>query len=99
MASKLTVFGDSVNWGQGLLTQHKFSTLVRERLARNGTPLTVEMLAHSGATIGARGPATRTRIDGEVPVSSPTVMEQVASYDGDPDDVAMIVLNGGINDI
>ena len=48
MASKIAVFGDSVNWGQGLLPRHKFSTLVRERLARNGTPLTVEMLAHSG---------------------------------------------------
>jgi hypothetical protein len=99
MTSTIAVFGDSVNWGQGLLTQHKFSTLVRERLARNGTPLTVEMLAHSGATIGARGPAATARIDGEVPVSSPTVMEQVASYDGDPDEVAVIVLNGGINDI
>jgi hypothetical protein len=98
-ASKLTVFGDSVNWGQGLLAQHKFSTLVRQGLAKKGTHLSVEMLAHSGATIGARGPDTTEKIDAEVPVSSPTVMEQVASYDGDPDEVAMIVLNGGINDI
>jgi hypothetical protein len=98
-ASKIVVFGDSVNWGQGLLTQHKFSTLVREGLASPGTSLTVQMLAHSGATIGVRGPGTTTRIDGEVPVSSPTVMEQVALYDDDPDDVAVIILNGGINDV
>ena len=97
--SKIVVFGDSVNWGQGLLTPHKFSTLVSEGLARNGTSLTVRMLAHSGATIGVRGPATPTKIDGEVPVSYPTVMEQVASYDGDPGDVAVIILNGGINDV
>src|SRR5204863_7668729 len=98
-ASKIVVFGDSVNWGQGLLTQHKFSTLARNGLAGAGTSLTVQMLAHSGATIGVRGPDTPTRIDSEVPVSYPTVMEQVALYDDDADDVAVVILNGGINDV
>ncbi len=98
-ASRLVVFGDSVNWGQGLLTQHKFSTLVGGSLGANGATLTVEMMAHSGATIGVRGPATTTKIDGEVPVSYPTVWEQVTTYPHDPAEAAVIVVNGGINDI
>ena len=97
--SKIVVFGDSVNWGQGLRTPHKFSTLVRDALARSGRDLTVRMYAHSGATIGLRGPDTPGKIDGEVPVSYPTLLEQVASCDDRPDDVAVIILNGGINDI
>jgi len=98
-AAKLVVFGDSVNWGQGLLPKHKFSTLVAKTLAAKGRTLSVELLAHSGATIGMRGPDTKTRIDGEVPVSYPTVTEQVAAYAGDPDDVRVIIIDGGINDI
>ena len=97
--STLVVFGDSVNWGQGLLAPHKFSTLVKERLAARGVNLALYMAAHSGATIGVRGPTAIAGIDGEVPVSSPTLVEQVATYAGDPDDVAVIILNGGINDI
>ena len=97
--SRLVVFGDSVNWGQGLLAPHKFSTLARESLAARGLALTVQMVAHSGATIGVRGPTAIAGIDGEVPVSSPTLVEQVARYADDPDEVAVIILNGGINDI
>ena len=97
--SRLVVFGDSVNWGQGLRTSHKFSTLVRDSLTARGLALTVQMLAHSGATIGVRGPTAVARIDGEVPVSSPTLVEQVARYADDPDQTAVIILNGGINDI
>lgn len=97
--SRLVVFGDSVNWGQGLRTSHKFSTLVRDSLTARGLALTVQMLAHSGATIGVRGPTAVARIDGEVPVSSPTLVEQVARYADDPDETAVIILNGGINDI
>src|SRR5205823_1180078 len=93
------VFGDSVNWGQGLLTPHKFSTLVKESLATQGLNLGVQMVAHSGATIGVRGPTDVTTIDAEVPVSSPTLVEQVATYADDPDDVAVILVNGGINDV
>jgi len=36
--------------------------------------------------------------DGEVPVPQPTILQQVAGYDGDPDAVGIILLNGGIND-
>lgn len=97
--SNLVVFGDSVNWGQGLLAPHKFSTLVKEHLATRGLTLAVHMVAHSGATIGVRGPTAIAGIDGEVLVSSPTLVEQVATYADDPDDVAVIILNGGINDI
>ena len=60
--SKLVVFGDSVNWGQGLLTPHKFSTLVKKSLATQGLNLDVQMVAHSGATIGVRGPTDLTTI-------------------------------------
>ena len=97
--STLLVLGDSVAWGQGLLTENKFSTLVQENLNARGQTLTVTMLAHSGATIGIRGPTLASSDDGEVPVSFPTVVQQVAGFSGDPTDVALILLSGGINDV
>jgi hypothetical protein len=95
----LVVFGDSVPWGQGLLDQHKYAALVRDQLAAHGHDLTVRMVAHSGATIGIHGPDDLTASDGEVPIATPTILEQITTYGGDPANAAVVLLNGGINDV
>jgi lysophospholipase L1-like esterase len=97
--TQFVVFGDSVTWGQGLADPHKFSSLVRQSLAAAGRELTIEMLAHSGATIGYRGPDDVPHIDGEVPVASPTVFKQLLTYSGDPTAAAVVLVTGGINDV
>jgi lysophospholipase L1-like esterase len=91
--SQLVVFGDSVEWGQGLLDGQKFSSQLAKRLS-----LTVNMQAHSGATIGI-GDAHAGRCGPEVPLHYPTVVQQVQGFQGDPASVSWILVNGGINDI
>jgi hypothetical protein len=98
MAQLVTV-GDSVPWGQGLLQEHKYSHLVANAL-RGADPLLVEhLLAHSGAVIGAGLTVTTGRVHGEVPVGPPTIIEQIAGFAGDPADVPVVLVNGGINDV
>ena len=87
---KVTVVGDSVAWGQGLLDTHKYSSIVNQTLGLATPPL---MLAHSGATIGIRGATPFTAQSGEVPTSSPTVLEQVAAAP-DPADTQVVLMNG-----
>jgi hypothetical protein len=96
-ASGVFVGGDSVMWGQGLLPSQKFSTLVAERWT-GGTSLAPTVAAHSGATIGVGDATPYGPIDGEVPTSYPTILDQVAQFTGNPDDVGLVLLNGGIND-
>jgi hypothetical protein len=91
----LVVFGDSVPWGQGLQDGHKFSTIVKKAL--NLAPLVI--VAHSGARIGARDTKRTKPIDGEVPVPEPTILQQIEGYAGDPQAAALIIVNGGINDV
>jgi lysophospholipase L1-like esterase len=97
----LVVFGDSVAWGQGLLPQHKFSTLVTSSLAATHPGLNQVMLAHSGAVIGDGGGACSgpTSPSGEVPLSCPSIFQQLGKYQGDAASVPLVVLNGGINDV
>src|SRR5437762_2962827 len=92
---KVTVVGDSVAWGQGLLDTHKYGSIVNQTLGLATPPL---MLAHSGATIGIRGATPFTAQSGEVPTSSPTVLEQVTAAP-DPADAQVVLMNGGINDV
>jgi lysophospholipase L1-like esterase len=92
---KVTVVGDSVAWGQGLLDTHKYGSIVNQTLGLATPPL---MLAHSGATIGIRGATPFTAKSGEVPTSSPTVLEQVTAAP-DPADAQVVLMNGGINDV
>src|SRR5204863_6176047 len=61
---KVTVVGDSVAWGQGLLDAHKYGSIVNQALGIATPPL---MLAHSGATIGIRGATPFSAKSGEVP--------------------------------
>ena len=98
----LVVLGDSVTWGQGLLDQHKFATLVAAGLNAKFPGITPAILSHSGAVIGraATCPAPpKPPIPGEVPESCPTILQQIPTYQGDPATVPVVILDGGINDI
>jgi hypothetical protein len=91
------VFGDSVNWGQGLRTPHKFSHAGQRRPWRGTQGLSRFGCMRTPAPPSVFEVPTRPgRSDGEVPVSYPTLLEQVASCDDRPEDVAVIILNGGI---
>jgi lysophospholipase L1-like esterase len=91
---KLLVIGDSVCWGQGLVESHKFSKIVAAAL---GAP-TPENFAHSAAIIGAQNSNVAAPVDGEVPVPLPSIIQQLLKCQ-DPNDVDLMIVNGGINDV
>ena len=75
--------GDSIMWGQGLLTENKFVTKVRNALAAQlGKEVTLSLRAHSGAITYQKSdnsvPEDRT-YDGEVPADGPTISHQIRS--------------------
>jgi hypothetical protein len=85
---RILVVGDSVAWGQGLLPQHKFTTLVANALATelNHRPVDIsDNFSHSGATIGLGDDAAMTPYgsekpgfaSGEIPSAYPTIWNQV----------------------
>ena len=75
---KVVVLGDSVMWGQGLFEPQKIHSLVAAELAQRGLIVHTILQAHSGAIIGEPDVVTnKPPIDGEVPVSEPTVFEQI----------------------
>ncbi|PYS92743.1 MAG: hypothetical protein DMF64_07745 [Acidobacteria bacterium] len=96
---RMVVLGDSVTWGQGLLTEEKFYSLVKRALTGTNGAQGCTVLAHSGATIGANVQTTEPRVDGEVPTSYPTIIQQCDAFTDAPDAVDFVLLNGGINDI
>ena len=98
---RMLVLGDSVPWGQGLLGQDKFHTLVAQKLpgGTGNPPLEKTVLAHSGATIGVGVNTNEGPLDGEVPTAYPTILEQVAQFNDSPETVDLILMNGGINDV
>ena len=97
MAFRMITLGDSVTWGQGLLEDEKFDRLVQEALKPlHPEGVTLERFAHSGAIIGPG--SGRTATGGEVPVSSPTVLEQLAQVPS-PGTADLVILNGGLNDV
>lgn len=87
----ILTLGDSVTWGQGLQDEHKF-----DRILASGKPLT--RLAHSGAILGSKGDSSTQKEHPEIPVGYPSVWQQIALVD-DWNDVDVVILNGGINDI
>jgi lysophospholipase L1-like esterase len=94
--------GDSVVWGQGLADEHKFSTkLVNWVNQWHGATMTAVKteFAHSGAVIGVGKPGGGLRLHGEVPTELPSIMEQVTFFNGHPQDIDLVVLDGGINDV
>lgn len=102
--------GDSVVWGQGLAHGDKFASLAHQRLTGETLP-EAAVNARSGAIIGPgdsceRGedPANhsddRTAVH-EVPYELPLIPEQLAAAadSTDPDDVELLFLDGGANDV
>lgn len=96
---RMVVLGDSVTWGQGLETPEKFHSLVKVALTGTDCTQSCTLVAHSGATIGAGVTTTHDTIDGEVPTSYPTIVQQCAAFTDSPETVDLVILNGGINDI
>ena len=93
--------GDSVVWGQGLTDGEKFSTqLVNWINQYHPTQNAYKtVMAHSGAIIGVGATVHQPPVDGEVPTAYPTILDQCAAVPGNPNDVDLVVLNGGINDV
>jgi len=96
---RMVVMGDSVTWGQGLETAEKFHSLVKLALTGTDCSQACTQLAHSGATIGAGVETTEAAVDGEVPTSYPTIMQQCAAFTDSREGVDLVLINGGINDV
>ena len=109
---RMLTLGDSVMWGQGLLDKNKFSHLVKKWLVdtKGIAGVDLKVMAHSGATITVDSKKDRDPkwvcMDGEVPRHNPTITKQVSLaaeyYCGQNiplEDVDLILLNGGINDL
>jgi lysophospholipase L1-like esterase len=99
---KVITLGDSVAWGQGLLSSEKFDHLAGQAMALTvgaADAVVVENRAHSGATIAESG---ELAVDialadwQEVPRSSPSIRSQSAEPDADADAVLLV---GGLNDV
>jgi lysophospholipase L1-like esterase len=95
--SRFVILGDSVTWGQGLNDSEKIHTIVAS--AMNFKPSDIILTAHSGAVIGATAKSTERAVNGEVPVPYPTILQQCRGFPGNNEDVALVVVNGGINDV
>jgi hypothetical protein len=97
------VFGDSVMWGGGLLENQKFYSLATNYLVSklNGIGMYTTVKAHHGAPIGASNTIVKPEIPGEMSTLYPTVTQQVQSMLSIPDanEVDLVFLNGGPNDI
>jgi hypothetical protein len=94
---RIIVLGDSVSWGQGLLPQHKFASLVAASIgaANSGDNF---MMAHSGAIIGVSKPDPTTSTNAEIPAPAPMIIDQVSQVQA-PETVDLVLLTGGINDV
>ncbi|HKD85502.1 MAG TPA: hypothetical protein VKB58_12195 [Terriglobales bacterium] len=94
--SRMVVLGDSVVWGQGLLTEHKFASLVAQALGSATPP---QFVAHSGAVIGIGRANAPGASSPEIPYAYPTILTQCNSFNDNPDSVDLVLVNGGINDV
>jgi lysophospholipase L1-like esterase len=101
---RMVVLGDSVMWGQGLLTKDKHHTLVADMLRSCNSSLTLNrtILAHSGAIIGAGQGNADSFCAGEVNRNFPTILHQLELFDAIASDrhaVNLVLMNGGANDV
>lgn len=102
----MIVLGDSVMWGQGLEDSQKFSTAVQQWVQAQfpGIEIRREVFAHSGAVIGPDGgdnSAPSPPKSGELPTGVPSVAKQMemAKTWFRPDQVDLVLMNGGANDV
>ncbi len=110
MCPQLLVIGTSILWGQGLPDKDKIHNRVIQLLQDRHifeSKLEAVFLAHSGATLGFKDDDSEDtreepRVHGEVPTDYPTLLQQLKEYETlgkDPNDVALILVEGGINDV
>ncbi|MFD2611598.1 IPT/TIG domain-containing protein [Paenibacillus gansuensis] len=97
----MLVIGDSVSWGQGMQEHEKYYSLVGAAIQANNGNLKqyTSVLAHSGATIGDGDTKTAAPVDGEVPTSYPTILQQCDLFTGRKDKVDLVLMDGGMNDV
>jgi len=94
----MLVLGDSIAWGQGLQEWNKFSSLVCDQLKYRPEylGLTRAVLARSGAIIGADAEREPPRaVSSEIPWYFPTIIQQCDRCAGNPDDVRLVLMDGG----
>jgi lysophospholipase L1-like esterase len=92
----MVVIGDSIAWGNGLNKEDKYPYLVADWLEEKlNKPVDVTVYAHSGATISGESGES---IDQNLNSGSPTLMDQ-ANNIKNKDDVDLILVSGGINDV
>lgn len=108
---EMVVLGDSIQWGQGLLEEWKFSELVRQTIERElGRPaILIHRFAHSGAVLSPvlHEPAANNfdpgTLMGELPSSIPSINAQLTALLNDPtinrNDIGLVLVDGGINDV
>ena len=94
----LAPLGDSVVWGQGLLKEQKYFSLVAASLNVNPANI-IQGLAHSGADIGRGQTKTGSLCHGEVPTGIPTIFQMLQSVPGKFPPKTLVLLSGGINDL
>ncbi|HUF31454.1 MAG TPA: SGNH/GDSL hydrolase family protein [Gemmatimonadaceae bacterium] len=105
----MLVIGDSIMWGQGLNEDSKFSTIVQRWLIDRlpGRAVVKHVFAHSGAHIKANeAEDAHPARAGEVPRDWPSITAQVsmaqkrlADLNVAPEEVGVVLLSGGINDV
>src|SRR5262245_15941504 len=95
---RIDTLGDSSPRGPAPMDAQKYATLLARALRSPATTVSIERVAHSGAVIGDQDSGGLTA-PGEVPVPSPTIIEQCADFAKDPGSVNIVLLNGGINDV
>src|SRR5207302_1523108 len=91
---KIAVLGDSVPWGQGLLDEHKYAYQIKHKLQASD----LFLKAHSGAVICDSNRTRQAVATSEVPIATPTILDQVDQVDN-PSLIDLVLLNGGINDV
>ncbi len=99
MTPYLVTVGDSVHWGQGLRREHTLHALVEAAVRPAHPGLVHHLAAHSGAIIGVGMTVKREFVDGEVPGSYPTILDQVDGFPGSTADTIAVIVNGSINDV
>lgn len=98
----VVVIGDSIAWGAGLEREEKYYYNVAKWLQKKlKRPVEVTVLAHTGATLVGPNLTQNTLqdfINPDLSSRDPTLLEQ-ANKISNPEDVDLILLSGGINDI
>jgi lysophospholipase L1-like esterase len=100
----ILAIGDSVVWGQGLREEAKFTTRVATWIESQlpGRLVTLHRYAHSGAVIKPNPEKdAKAPTPGEVPNAYPSITFQLQKGAASlpPDNVDLVLLDGGIHDV